>query len=114
MFDAKRTKVQMRKKAKIMIQRRDVDVVVVAVVRDGVCDKSQVTPWIALDYNHQLYFLNGAKTTRTTNFNVVDDTEDEYRHPTPWPEKNVSLLTNSSVSLPWLDGSSGWAAVYGA
>ena len=44
MFDAKRTKVQMRKKAKIMIQRRDVDVVVVAVVRDGVCDKSQVTP----------------------------------------------------------------------
>ena len=45
MFDAKRTKVQMRKKAKIMIQRRDVDVVViVVVVRDGVCDKSQVTP----------------------------------------------------------------------
>ena len=48
MFDAKRTKVQMRKKAKIMIQRRDVDVVVAAVVvvvvHDGVCDKSQVTP----------------------------------------------------------------------
>ena len=45
MFDAKRTEVQMRKKAKIMIQRRDVDVVIaVVVVHDGVCDKSQVTP----------------------------------------------------------------------